>query len=443
MSATEDELTGLHNRRSFLSLLRRHIQYANDKQNNLALIVVDIDGFARINGAHGYEFGDMLLRHLARQLAIAARKYDYAARIGGDRFALILPRVMNAGHAELAVQKLYRLLDVPFRSGEHQVKLAVTTGVALCPAHATHPQYLLRQAEKAVDSARLLGLRCAIAPDDKPGEGLSESWDIEIELDGALERGEMVMEYQPQVRTSDLRPVGVEALMRWNHRSRGKVPPELFIPIAERTGQIKPLTIWAMNTALRQSSQWKHAWGELALGVNVPAELVAQHDLPDLVENAMKLWGKDDIQLVLEITERSLMDSRHSFGILSRIRALGAKVSIDDFGTGYSCLAYFKNIPADELKVDRSFVTGLLTDPASVHISTLIIDLAHRFNLSVVAEGVEDEATFQILRASGCDAAQGYLFGKALSSEAMEQWLNGEDPRAPTADDARDLTATP
>lgn len=429
MSTPEDELTGLHNRRSFLSLLRRHIAYANDRQNNLALIVVDVDGFARINGAHGYGFGDALLQHLAEQLGAAVRKYDYAARIGSDRFALILPRVMNAGHAELAVQKLYRLLDVPFRSGEHQLRIPVTVGVALCPAHATHPEYLLRLAEKAVDTARVTGQRCAFAPDGPQVEGLSEFWDIEIELDGALERGEIVMHYQPQVRMSDMRPVGAEALMRWNSRSRGPVSPDVFIPIAERTGQIKQLTVWALNTVLRQSSNWKHDWGELSVAVNIPAGLVAQDDLPDLVENAMKLWGRKDIRLMLEITERSLMDSKHSFEILSRIRDLGAKVSIDDFGTGYSCLAYFKNTPADELKVDRSFVIGLLTDQAKGHISNLIIDLAHRFGMSVVAEGVEDEATFQALRSSGCDIAQGYLFGKALPSDAMERWLNGDARR--------------
>ena len=424
MSTTEDELTGLHNRRSFLSLLRRQIQYANDRQSNLALVVIDVDGFARINGAYGYGFGDGLLRHLAAKLGAAARKFDYAARIGGDRFALILPRIMNAGHAELAVQKLYRLLDVPFQSGEHQAKVAVTVGVALCPAHATHPEFLLRQAEKAVDTARLMGQRSAFAPDGPSGDTLSEFWDIEIELGGALERGEMLMLYQPQVRISDLQPVGAEALMRWNSGTRGMVSPEVFIPIAERTGQIKKLTVWALNTVLRQSSHWKHAWGELSVSVNVPAELVTQHDLPDLVDNAMKLWGRDDIQLVLEITERSLMDARHSFEVLSRIRALGAKVSIDDFGTGYSCLAYFKNIPVDELKVDRSFVNGLLTDPASAHVTTTIIDLAHRFGLSVAAEGIEDEATLEVLRSSGCDIAQGYLFGKPLAAADMERWLN-------------------
>ena len=431
MSTIEDELTGLHNRRSFLSLLRRQIAMANDRQHSLALVVVDIDGFARINGAHGYAFGDALLRHVAAQLGGAARRQDYAARIGSDRFALVLPRVLNAGHAELAVQKLYRLLEVPFRQGDQTQRVAVTAGVALCPAHATHPEFLLRKAEKAVESARVLGRRSAFAADER-GLGLAEDWDIEIELDGAIERGELLLLYQPQVRAGDLRPVGAEALMRWQHPTRGMIPPDLFIPVAERTGQIKPLTVWAVNTALRQAAHWRHPWGELAIGVNVPADLVAQHDLPDLVDSAMKLWRAPGVQLVLEITERSLMDARHSFEILAGIRELGARVSIDDFGTGYSCLAYFKDLPADELKVDRSFVTALLSDPASAHLSNLIIDLAHRFGLSVVAEGVEDEATLDVLRASGCDVIQGYLVGRAMGAGAMERWLN--EPRPCAAD---------
>jgi len=421
----DDALTGLQDRRSFLGLLRRQVVFANDRKNILALIVLDIDGFSRLNATHGFEFGDHALQHLAARLREVARAHDYVARIGGDRFALLLPRVMNSGHAELAVQKLQRLLDVPFQHGEHQARLAATVGVALCPQHATHPDYLLRLAEKALASARVAGVNCGVAPDGGASLDVSETWDIEIELEGALQRGELSLHYQPQVRVSDLRPVGVEALMRWHSRSRGPVSPDVFIPIAERTGLIKKLTIWALNTALRQASQWKHPWGELGVAVNLPASLVAQYDLPDLVENALHLWGREGVVLVLEITERSLMDARHSFDILSRLRTLGARVSIDDFGTGYSCLAYFKDIPADELKVDRSFVHGLLTDTASVHVSSLIIDLAHRFGLAVVAEGIEDQATLEALRVLGCDTAQGWLFGKALPSDDLQLWLDG------------------
>jgi len=423
----EDALTGLHDRRAFQLALRRQLSLANEKQDSIALMIVDVDAFAAINGIHGYEFGDRALRYLAEQIAQVGRKQDYLARIGDNRFAVVLPRIMNPGHAELAVQKLLRLLDTPFQSGEARVKLAVTVGVALCPLHATHPEYLMRLAERSLHAARLAGRRYEFPADSGKDDALSELWDLEMDLSGAVQRGEMKLLYQPKVRCSDGRPVGAEALMRWQHRNRGTVSPDVFIPIAERTGQIKPLTIWAMNTALRQAAEWTHPFGDLSIAVNVPADLVAQHDLPELVENALKLWGKEHVQLALEITERSLVATpEQSFRLLSKIRELGVKVSIDDFGTGYSCLAYFRNIPADELKIDKSFVASLLTDPACAELCSVIIDLAHRFRLSVVGEGVEHEAIASALTDRGCDVAQGHLYGKAMPADAFQAWLDAQ-----------------
>jgi EAL domain-containing protein (putative c-di-GMP-specific phosphodiesterase class I) len=353
------------------------------------------------------------------------RTQDLAGRIGGDRFAVLLPGILNAGHAELAVQKLFRLLDTPFRHEGQQLRLIATVGVALCPAHATHADHLLRQAEGALVRARAAGVRSTMAGGGEDAGALSRDWDIEIELDTAIERGQMAMHYQPQLRLSDLRPVGVEALMRWHSPTRGDIPPDQFIPIAERTGQIKRLTIWALNTVLRQAGNWRHPWGELDVSVNMPAELVAQQDLPDLVENAIRLWEGEGVRLVLEITERSLMDPRHSFDVLARIRALGVGVSIDDFGTGYSCLATFKDTPADELKIDHSFVAALSSDPASRHIAQLMVELAHRFDMRVVAEGIEDAATLGELRRMGCDIGQGFLLAHPMPGDAMQAWLRG------------------
>jgi sensor c-di-GMP phosphodiesterase-like protein len=337
---------------------------------------------------------------------------------------------MNKGHAELAAQKLLRLLDVPFESEQMRIRITVTIGAALCPLHSSHPEYLLREAESCIPKARAAGMHVLFPPGGGGRETISEFWDIEIGLQGAVERGEMALNYQPKVRCSDAQPVGAEALMRWYSRMRGQVLPEVFIPVAERTGQIKPLTIWALNTALRQASEWSKILGKVSVAVNVPADLVRQHDLPELVENALRLWANENTELVLEITERSLVASpEHSFRILSAVRALGVKVSIDDFGTGYSCLAYFRDIPADELKIDKSFVAGLQKDPACADIANLIIDLAHRFGLSVVAEGVEDEPTLQFLRQHGCDVAQGHLFAPALPRNEFENWLSRRQTR--------------
>ena len=423
MSTTEDELTGVQHRRSFLATLRQQVSFSNDRQSMLALVVCDIDGFARLNAAHGYEFGDQALKYVAQHLRSIARPQDYVARIGDNRFALLLPRIMNQGHAELAVQQLLRHLEVPFQGTQGTVRLNATVGAALCPGHATHPEYLLRQAEKSLEAARAGGARWMFPPEAGNEQAFSEFWDLEIELDGAIERGELLLGYQPQLRVADMAPVVAEALMVWPHRTRGLVSPDQFIPIAEKTGQIRPMTMWALNTALRHASNWKHP-GPISVSVNVPAEMVARDDLPDVVENALQLWGDPNVQLMLEITERSLIsDPTRSFQVLTRIRELGVKISIDDFGTGYSCLAYFKDIPADELKIDRSFVQGMTSDVANADIATLIIDLAHRFKLLVVAEGVEDAETFEMLRQRGCDLVQGHLFAKAMRMETFTKWL--------------------
>ncbi len=423
MTAVEDPVTGLPTRRSFLSSLQRQVLLVNERRVTLGLLVIDVDGFAMINGAHGFAFGDRLLAHLAKQLRQVARSHDALGRIGDNRFGLVLTGLMNRGHAELAVHKLLRLLDSAFEDPTARVKIVVTVGLALCPQNASQADHLLRCAERSLAVARATAQRY-LFPSEGAEESLSDLWDIEIELESAATRDELSMHYQPKVSMHDLRPVGAEALMRWNSATRGAVAPDVFIPVAEKTGQIRPLTAWAVNTALRHASEWQHPWERMSVAVNVPAEMVVQHDLPDLIENALNLWGRPNVELRLEITERSLVgDPRQSFRILSRIRDLGVKISIDDFGTGYSCLAYFRNIPADELKIDKSFVTSLIDDAASADITALIIDLAHRFGLTVVAEGVEDELTFDALRSRGCDVAQGYLFSKALPVAEFNRWL--------------------
>ncbi|MEO6138760.1 MAG: bifunctional diguanylate cyclase/phosphodiesterase [Luteimonas sp.] len=422
---TLDALTGLSARSGFLASLRQQIDAANAGQASLALLVVDVNGFAQINGAHGYAFGDEVLRHVARQLVVVARSDDQVARIGDNRFALILPNILNRGHAELAARKINRLLEVPLHSNGDAVCVFVTTGIALCPQQASTAEHQLRQAESALSTARRNGEPLRIAMDTAAGHDASDLWNLEMQLGNAIQHGELTMHYQPIVCISNRHPVGVEALMRWTSPTLGVVPPDAFIPLAERSGQIKALTAWALNTALRQANEWRHKWGRLSVAVNLPGVLTTQRALAELVENALGLWGAEHIQLVLEITERSLMDREQGFESLERIRASGVKISIDDFGTGYSCLAYFKDIPVDELKIDKSFVHGMATDRASADIASLIVELGHRFGLSVAAEGVEDEATLRKLEAIGCDVVQGYLIAKPMPSAELQEWLTG------------------
>ncbi|WP_229792371.1 putative bifunctional diguanylate cyclase/phosphodiesterase [Cognatilysobacter bugurensis] len=422
-----DALTGLRNRSNFMSLLRRCVTVSNEQRATTALIVVDIDQFAQFNNVQGFELGDRMLKHLSELIQQVARGHDYTARIGDNRFAIILNRVLNRGHVELAVQKLFRLLEVPYQGESTRFRVPVTLGIALCPMHATQSEMLLRRAEAALARARVAGLRHDYAPQISGDLDISAMWDLEIQLTGAIERGEMSLHYQPQVRPSDRRFMGAEALMRWNSPSRGPVSPDVFIPIAERTGQIRALTTWALNMALRQAAEWE-CDAPVTVSVNLPGTLATQADLPELVEAALKLWGSERVQPVLEVTESSLMDAERAFASLAQLRSLGVRISIDDFGTGYSCLAYFKSIPADELKIDKSFVRELLTDRANADIVRLIVDLSRRFGLSVAAEGVEDEATFDALREIGCDIVQGYLVGRPMPSAQLREWLATQAP---------------
>ena len=423
MIENRDSTTSLLDRAGFLAQLGSQVTHCNEHDQTLALVVVDINGFTQINVGHGYEIGDAVLRHVARQLASVARGQDLTARIGDNRFALLLNGILNHGHVALAVQKLQRLLGMPFTHDEIRIVIGVSAGAAICPEHARQGERLLRKAETALVAARRKKEGYCMAAAVVGKFDLSHQWQLEMALDDAIERDELQLCFQPTVRLADRSVVGAEALIRWHSRDHGIVLPDVFIPLAERNGQIRKITIWALNAALRQARDWGDGEGSYAVAVNVPSQMAARRDLPDLVETALSLWGSERIRLVLEITERSLMDRSHTRDILEQTRRLGVDISIDDFGTGYSCLAYFKNIPADELKIDQSFVQDMIHDSASEEITNVIIDLAHRFNLRVVAEGIENQQTLDRLNARQCDLGQGFLFGKAMTPEAFCTWL--------------------
>ena len=431
----EDPLTGLNDRKSLFSLIRRQVNIANEQNARLGLLVIDINDFGKLNNIHGYVGGDRVLQRFAEVLGLVQRSFDYAARIGDDRFALVLPNLANRGHAELAVHKLHRLLEVPFDLEGTQVRVSATVGIALCPDHATYPENLIKEAERALYAAQRSG-RPFYMSAASDVEEISELWDLEVELQSAIKGNQLELYYQPKVSLHTGKPIGAEALIRWNSPSRNLVLPSIFIPIAEEAGYMKELTIWVLNSALRQSNDWTDKWGDLSVSVNVPPQIVLQPDFADTIANAIGLWKGSGEQLVIEITEQTLAsDPERVMEVLGAVQEMGVQVSIDDFGTGYSSLQYFKRIPASELKIDQSFVRGLLRDPADADIVHLIIDLAHRFNLSVVAEGVEDVETLKELARNKCDVAQGYLFSKPLPHGQFNQWL--ENFRAPRSASSR------
>lgn len=420
---TIDELTGLYDRKGFLRLLSEQVRDANTYKTKLALLIVDINRFYRINNIYGYEAGDELLKKLALVLKNVIREQDYAARIGDNRFALILPGVMNVGHAELAAHKLLRLLQIPFLFGDRKIYVDCTIGISLCPLHASNHMFLLKECEsvlrEAKDKNKTIGLSEALEDEEIP-----ENWDIELALDDALDKDQLQIYYQPKIALDSGGVVGVEALLRWKHPSRGFIPPNYFIPIAERMGHIKPITNWIFNTALRQGSEWTDKWGPLSVAINIPPDFILMPDLKDLIANAINLWGGGNVSLVLEIVERSLvLEPEKSFSILREIQDMGVGISVDDFGTGYSSLSYFEKLPVDELKIDQSFVTNVVGSPANQNIVKLIVDLAHAFDMEVVAEGVEDLGALQYLKRIKCDLAQGYHFAKPMPQEQIKEWL--------------------
>lgn len=421
---TSDELTGLYDRKAFLGLLAKQVNDANTYKSKVALLIVDINRFFRINNIFGYEAGDEILKKMTLLLRSVIREQDFVARIGDNRFALILTGVMNVGHAELAAHKIVRMLQAPFLYGERKILVDCTIGISLCPLHASTPMFLMKECESVLHEAKEKNKKIGIS-ETLEDEEIPENWDIELALDDALDNDQLSVYYQPKISLDSGGVVGVEALLRWNHPSRGFIPPNYFIPLAERLGHIKPITNWIFNTALRQGAEWTDKWGPLSVAVNIPPDFLLMPDLKDLIGNALNIWGCENVMLSLEIVERSLvLEPEKSFSVLQELRDMGVSISIDDFGTGYSSLSYFEKLPVDELKIDKSFVTDVVNNAANQNIVKLIVDLAHAFDMEVVAEGVEDFSALQYLKKIKCDIAQGYYYAKPMPHEQLKDWLS-------------------
>lgn len=415
---------------AFLQALQEMLARSREADGSLALLVIRLDDLNRVNTSLGYEAGNTLLATVAKQLQGLARKDDRVMRIGTGKFALLLSKVMNPEHVVLAANKIIRTANQPVRYNGRTLTTPVTIGIAMCPEHAETAEGLSQSAEIALQSARRAETPYFLYSDSDADE--TDLLGMENELDEALENGQLEMYYQPKVSIKDLKPCGAEALMRWTSPLRGFVPPDVFIDLADKTGRIQALTRFALNTALRQALEWPDIWGALSVSVNVTPNIVDDDDLVDLVKNAIGMWGTEPKRLVIEVTEGALMiNPERSFKILTGLRSHGVQISIDDFGTGYSSLAYFKNIPANELKIDKAFVMNMFADKADEQIVRSVIELAHIFNLGVVAEGVENRETVDLLSELKCDSIQGYYFSRPLPQSEFIAWLENYEPGHP------------
>jgi predicted signal transduction protein with EAL and GGDEF domain len=402
----------------------------------LALLIVQVGQLERVEGTLGYTASQALVDELCVRLRGALREQDQLIEVSDRKYWVIIRGVRNEGHALLAANKLNRVAAAPFPMGSQSVKLESAIGIALFPDHATEPEDLVRRGELALAQAHEERVPFQVYSVDSTRE-MANTWQIERELERALEDSELELYYQPKIDLTTFRPCGAEALIRWNHPVRGILAPGEFLPIAERAGKLDAITSFVLDAAQRQRCEWPETWGELPVSVNIPPSVIDAGRLLQHIRGSMRIWGSGTEHLILEVTEDSVFrNPEKSFAALARLRAEGIRVSIDDFGTGYSSMTHFKQMPADEIKIDRSFVRNLATDDGDQQIVRTIIDLAHSFGYQVVAEGVEQEAALRKLVEMQCDLAQGYLFSRPIPQREFMDWLSDYRVPAPAASGA-------
>jgi len=434
--AYRDTLTGLPNRALFTERLQQAIHLSQRLGEPLSVLIMDLDQFKYVNDTLGHHTGDLLLREVAARLQrVLRRDSDTVARLGGDEFAILLP-TEDARGAESVARSVLRALEDPMTLEGHIVDVRASIGIAVCPQNGDDLPALMRHADVAMYTAKRHCSGFALY-DQRYDQHSAERLSLMGELRRAVEHNELVLVYQPKVTLEHTAERHVEALLRWHHPSRGTVMPADFIPFAEQTGYIKAISQWVLNEAVRQCAEWRREGLAVHVSINISARDLLSPELPQRFAEMLKRHGCDATRVWLEITESAIFDDPgHALGNLVRLRALGCRISIDDYGTGYSSLAYLKRLPVDELKIDRSFVAGMIDNHHDEVIVRSTIELAHNLGLKVVAEGVETPAMLRRLRDLHCDMAQGFLMSRPLSAADVGSWMRG----APLDEAARPAT---
>ena len=417
-----DPLTLLPNRQSINDIIQEAMLANNDDKENLLLCLVDIHGLKEINDSLGHECGDIILRQISERLDDALRSSDRVGRFGGDKFAVILTHSKTTIVDEIC-HRLLGSLDSAFHVDDRSLFIGATLGIANYPDHADNPQTLVQKAEIALHKAKDSGKDFVIF-ESKHDEGNAEKLHLANDLRNAIRDGDLELHYQPQLDLRTGKISGVEALSRWIHPIHGFIPPDTFIDIAERTGIIKQLTEWVLATAIKQCAEWQKSYGSLTMSINLSARNLHDETLGKQIARLIRHWQVIPEKICLEITETAMMaDPEHAMHLLNELDNLGVKISIDDFGTGYSSLGYLKKLPVDEIKIDRSFVMNMRDDENDASIIRATVGLAHDLGLSVVAEGVENQESQDLLQALKCEYAQGYHICKPASAEEISKRL--------------------
>jgi PAS domain S-box-containing protein len=441
--ANFDALTGLPNRRQLIWRAERALEHARRMQHQCALLIIDLDRFKIINDTLGHAAGDELLVEVGRRLRACVRHSDQVmegalesvgarshraleavGRLGGDEFVALLPEVTADADAERVAQRVLDAMREPIFVSGQECFVTASVGVAIFPRDGNTVVDLLRNSDVAMYSVKAQGKNSsAIYSPQLAGRG-RDKLELETALHKAIERDELVLHYQPKIDVRAARMVGAEALMRWQ-RDGKLVPPAEFIPLAEETGLIVPLSEWALREAARQARLWQQAFGFAeSVAVNLPSRLFERSDLVEHIHQCVTSVGVGHRVIQLEITEDNLMkELQNVIPALHRLNEIGVEIAIDDFGTGYSSLAYLTTLPISELKIDRSFVRDLGITPQSSAVVTAIIALARSLGLRVVAEGVETLRQMEVLHRLGCGVMQGFLFSRAVMPEELQRWL--------------------
>ena len=427
-----DTLTGLPNRSLFIDRVRQQIQHGRRNGQNLAVCHVNLERFCNINELLGAANGDQMLRLVGQRLKKTVRESDTIARASADQFLILLNDVDESQVLQVA-QKVMGCLQEHFDIGEHNLFVRGNVGIALYPQHGEDEQALMQHAEIALRVAKKANTD-VIVYNKKHDEYSIKHLALVSDIHNAISQDQFELFFQPKVRIADGTISSAEVLLRWNHPHQGQIPPGQFIPVAEQTGLIQPLTQWVVNNALNYCAQLQQLGFDLTLSVNISMYNLIETDFDRKVRELLALWSIPPQRLELEITESAMMSNpARSKELLTQLDAFGLRLSIDDFGTGYSSLTYLKQLPVDELKIDKSFVLQMHRDDNDAAIVRTIVGLAHDLGLQVVAEGVELEVQLEQLRKFGCDGAQGNYLCPPLPFKDFVVWLENSQTRIPAS----------
>ncbi len=435
-AALFDSLTNLANRTQFSSQLQSLIdKYRDDPEAAFQVLFLDIQKFKHINDSLGHSIGDKVLMIAAKRFVRMLNGDDLVARIGGDEFAVILKDLGTVGKAQKVARRIRDSISQPFSLSGNRISISVNVGIAPCDAEYESPEEILRDADIAMHYAKEKDSGTAIFTKELRIRFL-ERVRIENDLSNAIDRNELSMNYQPLIDIQDGSIWGFEALLRWHHSELGQIPPNKFIPIAEESGLIIPMTKWILEETCKQLAKWQRImpeYNKMIMSVNISGKHLGMEELIDDVENALAISGIRPSTLKLEITESAAMENaEHSISILNRLKAIGVQLSIDDFGTGYSSLSYLHRLPFDTLKIDRSFVYSVGESGENSEILQTIISLAKNLKKKVIAEGIETESQLLLLQNLGCDYGQGYLLSRPQNKDAAERALYERHSWLPT-----------